>query len=183
VERLFTETFPTPSWGRIRKALQRAEGHFLRVALGIARSHSFVLATSPLKRWRDIVPSEALEFLAEALRQVRSTMGEPVTASEGWLPPVQQNRRYKRIGTIPASDELLEETLRAERARGKLRGKVLEPGSAAAWTFDASLSAEERDPIRGRMFDIKLRGLSTGCDGPRMAKNPEPETQRQSRRK
>jgi uncharacterized protein YoaH (UPF0181 family) len=157
IERLYHFMAPSSSWARIRKALSRAEARFLRVSLGIERSRIFILATTPLLGWKDVTPGEALKLVAEALRQVRSTSGEPVTASEGWLPPVQRDRRYIRKGAIPASDQHLEDTIRAERTRGNLRyGKVLEPGSAAAWTFSPALSPEERNRVRDRIFGHTL---------------------------
>jgi hypothetical protein len=151
-EFLYVETAPAEAWDRIRKALQRAGGGFVRVAIGAPCTHSFLLATAALDGMLTVSSAEALRPLAEALQKVCSSSGEPVTCSEGWLPSPERKHRWRRAGPIPASDLYFENALGAERAEGTLTSKILEPRAAAVWRFENDVPEEERERIRERMF-------------------------------
>jgi hypothetical protein len=144
------------TWGKVYKALQRRGARFLRVSLGGDRSRVFVVCTVPLAGGLVLTPAAALDMLAEALRSVPLTKGRPVTCTRGWLPVGRRERRWRYAGEIPASDQHFERTLAAEHQEGTLRGKILEPGAAAAWHFAADMPEEARARVRHHLFGNTL---------------------------
>lgn len=144
------------AWARIRKAVQRAGGHFLKVALGADRQRFFLITTTAIAGAAAVDSAAVIERLAAALRSLPLTTGRPVTCSDDWLPPLDRKALWQWIAQIEASDEHLHATLEQQAAAGNLKARVLDPKTAAFWKFSASVPEEDRERIRSRLFGETL---------------------------
>lgn len=156
VQHLYCWAGDAHAWARIRKAIQRAGGKFVKVLHETRRDKLTVLSTVPLEGAEPVEAAAVIGRFAEALRSVPLASGQPVTYSEKWLPPAPQKHRWRYVADIPASDQHFESALTAQAVDGRLLATILEPKTAAAWRFSDEVSEEERARIRQRLFGQSL---------------------------
>jgi hypothetical protein len=156
LKQLFYLCWDTRTWGKVRKAIQRAGGKFIKVAVGQRRDRFVVLFTVPLFGAEAIDDTAALDKLAKALREVPLTRGRPVTVTRNWLPPLPRARKWRFAGNIPASKQHFNDAIEAEAKKGHLRATAIAPG-VTVWRFCDDVPEAERVRIREHIFGHTLK--------------------------
>jgi hypothetical protein len=74
----------------VQKAIRRAGGWYFCVRHGPSRSEVLVISTVSLPRSQQVEKREAFARAVEAMRKIDRCQGKPISASRGWLPPVEK---------------------------------------------------------------------------------------------